>query len=893
MTRRQGRPALLQSAAMHANLRAEPGAAALSRPAWTSPRRAWRRLREWLPDLLAVTIGLALALPVLLPDHLPLPRLRGADAEAVLRTLELTLALRAGHWPPRWMPDALYGLGYPFWNFHGPLPYVGAALVALGQAGVTAIQEGLPEVLRQGARSSALGQANLVAGTRVTLALWLILAALGASRLTRRHARRPGAAPLAALLLPTAFLAVAALEGPGSAPSRLGQAALLPWALAAVLDAVLAPGLGATLRWGGLLALLIACEPRPERPWLSGSILALGLVALAWRHRGGAPSPGPSADRPAPGDLPLRPWAGPARLRRWLAERELRRWSHRPGPRRLAWLSVSGGATLGLALAAWLWLPAIVERPELDRVLPGKVLGGGTLSLANEGPERGDMTVYESLTGRLATLPAAPLPAAVHQRPAGGLATALGHQGNPRTLSSVTQLERVTPGLRDPARRDWRLVISGNHRGSLAFPILWFPGWEVQVNGGRPRETSAVEGSGWLKLTLEPGECASDCSIVLRLGRSPVRAAAEILSLLALLLWLSLWLVDRRRGLLRGLLAAALALVAAALLAWALPRPDPGEPALFAWLPQTGAALPMDLPAGLAWEGGGKRPLLIDAVMSSPASRGMPPAPRTARASTLPLDAGDTLELRLRWKQAPPDLAVSARLVLAAAPLLNRRDAAATAEARVDDSGGALLSLNVPATTVPGLYLLRLDVTAGETTLRPTGAGAEGEVYLGPIRVRRLPERLPATEGNLAQLGDLTVLAMVAEDPIVAASPDDAQPDASGDAAATSAAGSAGWLPVRITWKAARPLALDHSRILRLLEPGGDVLAEAAGMPFDGVFPTSAWPAGEPIGEVVWLRLPPKARMKADRYRLEVELLDGLSGDSLGSAQIRDLSLDP
>ncbi|MBK8540464.1 MAG: hypothetical protein IPL60_10705 [Ardenticatenia bacterium] len=884
---------------MHANLRAEPSASAPRRWAFLPPRRALGRLRERLPDLAAAAIGLLLALPILLPERLPLPRLRGADTESVLRTLELTLALRAGHWPPRWMPDALFGLGYPFWNFHGPLPYVGAALVGLGQAGLTAIQEGLPEALRQGVQTSALGQANLVAGTRVTLALWLILAALGASRLLRRHRPRRSAGLLAALLLPAAFLVAAALEGPGSAPSRLGQAALFPWVLAAALTAVRSPGLGASLRWGGLLALLIACEPRPERPWLSGAVLILSLAALLWQRRQATgtappgPPPGPPTDLPTPSlDLPA-PWAGPGRLRRWLADQELRRWPRRPGAGQAALMSVTGGMALGLALSAWLWLPAFVERPHLDRVLPDQVLGGGAQAPTNEGPARADMTVYESLTGRLATLTAAPLPAAVHQRPAGGLATALGHQGNPRTLSGITQLEGVTPGLRDPARRDWRLIISGNQRGTLAFPILWFPGWEARVNGGRPRETSAVEGSGWLKLTLEPGECASDCSIVLRLGRSPVRAAAEILSLLALLLWLSLWLVDRRRGLLRGALTGLAVLAVAALVAWLLPRPDPAEPALFAWLPQTGAALPLSLPAGLTWEGGEARPRLIDAVMSSPASRGEPPAARAARRDTLPLDAGDTLELRLRWRQAPPDLRVKAQLVMAAAPLLHWRDSAVEAEAAVDDDGGALVNLNVPATTIPGLYLLRLSTTVGEKPLRTAAAGAEGEVYLGPIRVRRLPERLPATEGNLAQLGDLTLVAITAEDRIAATASGDDPQDAAADKTTGTPDASAGWLPVRITWKAARPLALDHSRTLRLLDPAGTVLAELQGMPFGGVFPTSAWPAGEPVSERVWLRLPPKARLDADRYRLEVELLDGLSGASLGSAQIQDLVLTP
>lgn len=885
---------------MHASPPVAPGATQSPRPVALPPQRVLRWLRDHLPDLGAALVGLLLALPILLPQRLAVPGLRGADAEAVLRTLELTLALRAGHWPPRWMPDALYGLGYPFWNFHGPLPYVGGALIGLGQAGLTAIQDALPEFLRRGSTGGAsLDPANLVAGTRMALALWLLLAAVGTSRLVRPWSRRRGAGLLAALLLPAAFLLAAALEGPGSTTTRLGQAALLPWTLAAMLAAVRAPGLGPALRWAGLLALLLCCEPRPDRPWLSGTVVVLALAAWVWRHRDPGATEAPERPTPAAtrgGTGPLA-WLGPARLRRRLAEMELRRGPRRLTPRREALVALAGGTALGLALSAWLWLPSGVERSALELAPAGastEALGGGAQALANEGPDRADLTLYESLTGRLATLSDAPLPAAIHQRPAGGPATALGHQGNPRLISGVTQLERVTPGLRDPARRDWRLVISGNRRGTLAFPILWFPGWEAQVNGGRPRATSAVEGSGWLKLTLEPDECATDCSIVLRFGRSPVRAAAEILSLLALLLWLALWLTDRRRRLLQGGLTLLAALALATLAAWLLPRPDRSEPTLFAWLPESGAALPADQAPGLDWAGsaitvgnGASVPRLVDAVMSSPAARGEPPSPRDARRDILPVDAGDTLELRLRWKRPPKDLEVTAQLVMASAPVLRWPDTAAEATAKVEAGGSALLSLSLPATTIPGLYLVRLSAQADGATLRPTKAGGDDAVFLGPVRVRRLPERLPATEGNLAQLGDLSVLAMAAEEVRDTTPWGGIRPASAGYKTATAPR----WLPVRITWKAARLLALDHHRTLRLFDSAGRGVATLEGAPFGGGYPTSAWPAGEPVTERVWLPLPAKAG--GDHYRLEVELLDGLSGDSLGSAEIQDLTLRP
>ncbi len=53
----------------------------------------------------------------------------GGDSPFLLiRTYELAANLRAGVFPARWMPDAAYGLGYPFFNFYAALPYYLAAI---------------------------------------------------------------------------------------------------------------------------------------------------------------------------------------------------------------------------------------------------------------------------------------------------------------------------------------------------------------------------------------------------------------------------------------------------------------------------------------------------------------------------------------------------------------------------------------------------------------------------------------------------------------------------------------------------------------------------------------------------------------------------------------------
>jgi hypothetical protein len=56
----------------------------------------------------------------------------GGDSPFLLqRTFELVANLRAGVFPARWMPDAAFGLGYPFFSFYAALPYYLAALFNL------------------------------------------------------------------------------------------------------------------------------------------------------------------------------------------------------------------------------------------------------------------------------------------------------------------------------------------------------------------------------------------------------------------------------------------------------------------------------------------------------------------------------------------------------------------------------------------------------------------------------------------------------------------------------------------------------------------------------------------------------------------------------------------
>ncbi|MCX7680447.1 MAG: hypothetical protein N2508_00520, partial [Anaerolineae bacterium] len=66
----------------------------------------------------------------------------GGDSPFLLqRTYEMVANLRAGVFPVRWMSDAAYGLGYPFFSYYAALPYyLAGGLVVLGMDILTALK---------------------------------------------------------------------------------------------------------------------------------------------------------------------------------------------------------------------------------------------------------------------------------------------------------------------------------------------------------------------------------------------------------------------------------------------------------------------------------------------------------------------------------------------------------------------------------------------------------------------------------------------------------------------------------------------------------------------------------------------------------------------------------
>jgi hypothetical protein len=102
---------------------------------WFARRSRWTRL-FWLSLLATVAAG-----PILFSAGFLSTRGGGDSPFLLFRLHQLVAALADGHFPVRWMPDAAYGLGYPFFSYYAALPfYVGAAFVFLGFGLIAAVK---------------------------------------------------------------------------------------------------------------------------------------------------------------------------------------------------------------------------------------------------------------------------------------------------------------------------------------------------------------------------------------------------------------------------------------------------------------------------------------------------------------------------------------------------------------------------------------------------------------------------------------------------------------------------------------------------------------------------------------------------------------------------------
>ncbi len=244
----------------------------------------------------------------------------------------------------------------------------------------------------------------------------------------------------------------------------------------------------------------------------------------------------------------------------------------------------------------------------------------------------------------------------------------------------------------------------------------------------------------------------------------------------------------------------------------------------------------------------------------------------TPLTTTLPVTAGATLDIPLRWRRSAtppgPALAVSLRLL----------DAQGTVWAQHDEPiGGSQLDLHqattvyqplrltVPAGTAPGAYRLVLvpyDPQTGQPFAIEAPGITEGEGWeLAEVSVQRDEVTLP--QPAQAVFGDQVAL-VAGQSPATTISPGDA-------------------IPLDVTWQAQpafRPEALVV--VVQLLDAHGQVAANSEAQPLTGRYGTTAWQPGELVRDRHVLTTP--SNIEPGAYRLVVGLYRAGHGERLTTA---------
>lgn len=865
------------------------------------------RRAEVFPLILLLAIALAAAVPLWGPGIVNTRG--GGDSPFLLqRVHQMAVNLRAGVFPVRWMPDAAYGLGYPFFSYYAALPYyLAGLLVVIGLDILTAI--------------------------KITQTLGFLAAALAMYGWMRCLTARPWAAWLGAVAYTVAPFHLVNVYVRGDSLSEFYAFIFYPlilWALdlpegrplrrAGVALAYAGPLLThniSALIFTPFVLLYVLIRRRPDRQMLRDvGALGLGLLLSAWLWlpalgesnlaQLGTVTQGyfhytnhfralnlvqnrfffdyslsspdrtpfamglPQAVGAALGGVVLlvrlatvqvgRPQGSPLLLLglviSTLMITPLSRplWDHLPllPMVQFPWRFLSVQAFFAAAALGMVFAPRV---PGISKV-PGTrfaVLCGLILALAvlvplhpdrlPIGPEdvtRERLLLYELFTGNIGTtIRHEYLYREVVPRPFTSDAV-VEPDAPPRAIpldGARLEAEQVESA---PTRQVWRVAGEG---GGIAFPLLYWPGWRATVDG-EPVNVHPVEGSGYLALHVPSGEH----TVVLYLGRTPIRAVAEGLSLAAALgvavVAAGRYFAPHRRAPLCALCVLCGVIV--------LTLPIVPSPLLNFVEEREGVRM---IP-----------PLTMDFIQMPylhPTPQGVRFEGRDGWAEllwyTLPddtLSPGDTLTVTDRLEASFPST-VTLALV---SPASVRYDLAPLAEGTC---AFHLCPLTVPADTPRGLYLLRLRVFGPQGELKArTPSGAEmGTIYLAPIRVTAGPPLSPEA-AVLHSFGPEIRLY-----------------------GATVAQAAADRLDVRLVWGARYPIAANYGISLRLRDARGQELQVMDTQPGYGFLPTSLWRPGEMVTDRYEFPLPADLP-QGEEYTLHVVLYRFPSLQAIGERPV-------
>lgn len=847
----------------------------------------------------------------------------GGDSPFLLQRLQqLVVALGDGHFPARWMADANYGYGYPFFNYYAPLSiYVGALFRLLGYETIPAIKlaqlagfllaaGGMFYLARRWAGSAIAG---LLASAAYTLApfhmvnvyvrgdslaeFWAMALYPWTLLTADEVVRRPGLR--SALLLGLGYGALVLCHNISVlifTPFLLLYFALAVWRREGKLE-LLRAGLlfaAAGLLLGLLLSLwfwlpalaesdLAQTAPvtagyfnyanhfltRPVqttlffsyeaagreafRAGLAQSLLALpGLAAAVYLSArfatGRSPvtrfTPHAGDVRPAPllfviitllvatlmltalsaplwDSLPLLPYA------------------------QFPWRFLSVQALATALLTGFLaWLPfRRLTAPAALLITLFAGLGGlrtDFLPLAEADVSAAGLAGYEWFTGNIgSTVSAEYLPQTAVPRPYTSNWLETGARSEARFLSGsgvATLSEFMTQ------RQTWQVTV-GSESADLMLPALYWPGWRAEIDGAEAGLAPAP-GSG---LMLLPDLPAGEHTITLALGRTPVRLAAELVSLAALVAALVMVVILLRPAWRRALEVGAVVLVLLVLL-WVGARlwPEATYAAGTRNWDFAQMAYLHHAPEGIPFESGAR---LLGYAYD--------------RDEVHP---GDSLPITLTWELPDEATGEPLTIVLTSPAVYRFPYAPFLATTTVPTAAGEqTVQLEIPANAPAGLYIPRLTLPDA-VALTPSGQ-PRGELFLEPVRVSA--EGQP---GDFTSALDLIVREVTVEGELPERLPADA-----GLPLTTPCPDSAGRLALELAWYTATPLSENYNVSLRLADASGRELMLCDGQPGHGYRPSSLWPAGRLTDD--WLGMPlPTSLPAADPYILTARLYEVGSG---------------
>jgi hypothetical protein len=450
-----------------------------------------------------------------------------------------------------------------------------------------------------------------------------------------------------------------------------------------------------------------------------------------------------------------------------------------------------------------------------------------------------DITTFEVFSENIGTTVRAEyLPRVVVPRPWSSIDVVYGRPGQPRAVTGF--LDHAILVRHQAENQEWQVDVSQGTTATLAFPTLWFPGWEAAVDDRPPQPVGFVAGSGWLTVDVPSGEHA----VHLRLGRSGARAVAEGVSLLALLLVLAILVANRRRRWWRVVGIAVVVVALAAVTARLMPVARPLGPVTMDFVRQP---FPHYNPGGIAYG----RSRLITATVT----KGL-------------VKAEESIVVNLTWQSPVQGWQVETALVVPCEvnPGLDAPDVRAQVAQGQSEVGNLVLS--VPRDTPDGLYFVRLRVLDGATAIQPQDlAGRElGTIYLGPVRIQGLDKFRDAPTSPVGRMGDMELQAV--------------QPVQSGEN-----------LEVRMFWQANGTVARNYKTSVRLLDENGKTIAQDDNEPLYGFSPTTAWRAGQQIRDHRWLKIPLNTP-PGDNYLVKVVLYDEISQQVIGEGTVSGVKVE-